>query len=36
MEMLLLAAAIYWILTLISEWLQARLEKRLAQSNQRG
>jgi len=34
MEMLLLAAAIYWVLTLISEWLQARLEERLARSTQ--
>jgi polar amino acid transport system permease protein len=33
MEMLLLAAAIYWVLTLISEWLQARLEQLLARSN---
>lgn len=30
MEMLLLAAAIYWVLTIISEWLLARLEQRLA------
>lgn len=35
MEMLLLAAAIYWIMTLISEWLQARLEQRMAQSSKR-
>jgi polar amino acid transport system permease protein len=33
MEMLLLAAAIYWVLTLISEWLQSRLERRMAQGN---
>lgn len=30
MEMFLLAAAIYWILTIISEWLQSRLEQRMA------
>ncbi len=35
MEMFLLAAAIYWVLTLISEWLQGRLEKYLAQNNKR-
>jgi polar amino acid transport system permease protein len=35
MEMLLLAAAIYWVLTLISEWLQSRLERRMTQSNRR-
>jgi polar amino acid transport system permease protein len=35
MEMLLLAAAIYWVLTLISEWLQSRLERRMAQANRR-
>lgn len=33
MEMLLLAAALYWALTIISEWLQSRLERRMAQSN---
>jgi polar amino acid transport system permease protein len=35
MEMLLLAAAIYWVMTIISEWLQARLEQRMAQSSRR-
>jgi polar amino acid transport system permease protein len=34
-EMFLVAAAIYWILTLISEWLQSRLEKRMARSDHR-
>lgn len=35
MEMLLVAAAIYWLLTIISEWLQARLERRMGQSSER-
>lgn len=35
MEMFLLAAAIYWILTIISEWLQGRLERYMAQSAKR-
>jgi polar amino acid transport system permease protein len=35
MEMLLLAAAIYWVMTIISEWLLTRLEQRLAQSGRR-
>ena len=35
MEMLLLAAAVYWVLTILSEWLLARLEQRLAQSGRR-
>jgi polar amino acid transport system permease protein len=35
MEMLLLAAAMYWVLTIISEWLQARLEQRMAQTAKR-
>ena len=35
MEMFLLAAAIYWVLTIISEWLQGRLEARMAQSEKR-
>jgi polar amino acid transport system permease protein len=30
MEMLLVAAAVYWILTVISSWLQSRLENRMA------
>jgi polar amino acid transport system permease protein len=35
MEMFLLAAAIYWVLTIISEWIQGRLEARMAQSERR-
>lgn len=35
MEMFLLAAAVYWVLTIISEWLQARLERSLAQTVRR-
>lgn len=35
MEMFLLAAALYWILTIISSWLQTRLEKRLAHAYER-
>lgn len=35
MEMFLLAAAIYWVLTIISEWLQGRLERRMSESEQR-
>jgi polar amino acid transport system permease protein len=34
-EMFLLAAAIYWIMTIISEWLQSRLEQRMARSEHR-
>ena len=34
-EMFLVAAAIYWILTIISEWLQGRLEARMARSEHR-
>jgi polar amino acid transport system permease protein len=34
-EMFLVAAAIYWVLTLISEWLQSRLERRMARSDHR-
>ncbi len=34
-EMFLLAAAVYWVLTLISEWLQSRLEQRIAQTQKR-
>ena len=33
LEMFLVAAAIYWILTLVSEWLQGRLEQRMARSD---
>ena len=32
MEMLLVAAAVYWILTAISSWLQSRLENRMARA----
>jgi polar amino acid transport system permease protein len=32
MEMLLVAAAVYWILTIISSWLQSRLENRMARA----
>ncbi len=35
MEMFLLAAIIYWILTIISEWLQSRLEQRMATESNR-
>ncbi len=35
MEMFLLAAAIYWVLTIISEWGQSRLEAYMAQSEKR-
>ncbi len=35
MEMFLLAAAIYWVLTIFSEWLLARLEGRMARSDTR-
>ena len=35
LEMFLVAAAIYWILTLVSEWLQGRLEQRMARSERR-
>lgn len=35
MEMFLLAAAIYWVLTILSEWLQGRLEARMAASERR-
>jgi polar amino acid transport system permease protein len=34
-EMFLVAAAIYWIMTIISEWLQSRLEARMARSERR-
>ena len=34
-EMFLVAAAIYWLLTIISEWLQGRLEQRMARSEHR-
>jgi polar amino acid transport system permease protein len=32
MEMLLVAAVVYWILTVISSWLQSRLENRMARA----
>jgi len=35
MEMFLLAAAIYWVLTIFSEWLLARLEGHMARSDMR-
>ncbi|OGO42464.1 MAG: hypothetical protein A2W36_03500 [Chloroflexi bacterium RBG_16_58_14] len=35
MEMFLLAAALYWILTIISSWLESRLERRLSQAYER-
>lgn len=34
-EMLLVAATLYWILTIISSWLQGRLEKRMAHAYER-
>ncbi|HSF81996.1 MAG TPA: amino acid ABC transporter permease [Anaerolineales bacterium] len=34
-EMLLLAALLYWILTIISSWLEGRLERRLAHAYER-
>lgn len=35
MEMFLVAAAAYWILTIISSWFQGQLEKKLAQAYER-
>ncbi|MFU8772762.1 MAG: amino acid ABC transporter permease [Anaerolineales bacterium] len=35
MEMFLLAAALYWILTIISSWLESRLDKRMAKAYER-
>ncbi len=35
MEMFLIAAAAYWILTIISSWFQSRLEKRMARAYER-
>jgi polar amino acid transport system permease protein len=35
MEMFLLAAALYWILTIISSWLESLLERRLAHAYER-
>ncbi len=34
-EMLLVAATLYWILTVVSSWLQSRLEKRMAHAYER-
>ncbi len=34
-EMILVAATLYWILTIISSWLQSRLEKRMAHAYER-
>jgi ABC-type amino acid transport system permease subunit len=33
--MFLLAAALYWALTIISSWLEGRLEKRMAKAYER-
>jgi ABC-type amino acid transport system permease subunit len=33
--MLLVAATLYWILTIVSSWLQSRLEKRMAHAYER-
>jgi polar amino acid transport system permease protein len=35
MEMFLLAALMYWILTIVSSWLEGRLEKQLARAYER-
>lgn len=35
LEMFLVAAGMYWVLTLVSEWLQGRLEKYMARSERR-
>jgi polar amino acid transport system permease protein len=35
MEMFLLAAALYWVLTIISTWLQSRLERRMEHAYER-
>ncbi|MBI3286634.1 MAG: amino acid ABC transporter permease [Chloroflexi bacterium] len=35
MEMFLLAAGLYWILTIVSSWIQSRLERRMAQAYER-
>lgn len=34
-EMLLVAATLYWILTIVSSWLQSRLERRMAHAYER-
>jgi polar amino acid transport system permease protein len=35
LEMYLVAAALYWLLTIVSSWLEARLERRLARAYER-
>lgn len=35
LEMFILAAALYWILTIISSWLESRLERRMAHAYER-
>lgn len=35
MEMFLLAAALYWFLTIVSSWLESRLERRLSHAYER-
>lgn len=35
MEMFIAAAILYWLLTIVSSWLESRLEKRLAQAYER-
>jgi polar amino acid transport system permease protein len=35
MEMFLLAALMYWVLTIVSSWLESRLEKNLARAYER-
>ncbi len=35
MEMFLIAAAMYWLLTIVSSWLQSRLERRMAHAYER-
>jgi polar amino acid transport system permease protein len=35
LEMYLVAAALYWLLTIVSSWLEARLERRLAHAYER-
>jgi polar amino acid transport system permease protein len=35
MEMFILAAAAYWVLTIVSSWFQSRIEKRMARAYER-
>jgi ABC-type amino acid transport system permease subunit len=35
MEMFVIAAGFYWLLTIVSSWLEGMLEKRLAQAYER-